>query len=108
VPPKKKPERARTARRADARELERARDAATKLYALEPGGSPERPIELASPAQVEIEAESRRCPRCDGALRCEAHEVVLHEGLRLRKAGLACRACGARWARFFRIGPLLS
>jgi len=108
VPPKKKPERARTARRAADRELDRVREAATKLYSLEPGGSPERPIELASPSQVEIEAESRRCPRCDGALRCETHEVALHEGLRLRVARLACRSCAARWDRYFRIGPLLS
>jgi hypothetical protein len=41
-------------------------------------------------------------------LRCEAHEVAVHEGLRLRKARLVCRACGARWDRYFRIGPLLS
>ena len=108
MPPKKKPERARTARRAADRELDRVREAATKLYALEAGGSPEHPIELASPAQVEIEAESRRCPRCDGALRCEAHEVALHDGLRLRKARLVCRSCGARWDRYFRIGPLWS
>jgi uncharacterized protein with PIN domain len=100
--------RSRTARRELERELDKARALARKLYALDPGGSPEQPIEVVSPSQVEIDAEAQRCAVCQGALRVDAHEVTEHRGLRLRVARSTCRGCGARWDRYYRIGAVLN
>lgn len=84
------------------------RAAVVKSYALEPGGSPDRPIELASAAQVEPAAESRPCPYCAGGMWAHGHDVVEHGGARLRVAHLTCKSCHANWDRFYRLGPALN
>ena len=74
-----------------------------KLLALEPGGSPEHPLDVATAAVIEPKAKSTRCPRCDEPLEVEAHEAHTGERGRLREVALACRFCGERRALWFRI-----
>lgn len=104
----KKPKRARSARREADRDVVKLRSAIEKSYALEAGGSRERPIELASAAQVEPDAESRACPYCAGGMWAQGHDVVEHAGARLRVARLVCKSCHTRWDRFYRLGPVLN
>lgn len=103
VAKKKRPVRARNLRR----ELERSDDklarARRRLIALEPGGSPERPIDVASASVIEARAEGVACPDCAGALRVQEHGARAHQGELLRPVVLACRSCGAPLTLFFRI-----
>ena len=94
---KKRPPRTRTLRRNLERSQDKLSGARRKLLALEPGGSPEHPIEVDSAAVIEPRAESFRCPDCDGALRCEEHAIANHESEQLvRAVTLVCRDCRAR------------
>jgi hypothetical protein len=74
-----------------------------RLALLAPGGAPERPIEVASPSQVEVMADARPCPLCDGSLLVEEHAAETVDGVRLRVARVACAACGSRRAIWFRL-----
>jgi hypothetical protein len=97
-----RPKRARTVRREEARraaDLARDRE---RLFFLEPGGSADRPIDVASPSVVETRAALVPCPRCGGE-----HEVLEHvattstRGLRVREARLRCRRCASARSLFF-------
>jgi hypothetical protein len=95
--------RSRRERRAQARErAELVRDL-EKLARLEPGGGPDRPLVVESPAQVEVMATSRPCPLCQGALRLVEHAAETIDRARLRIARLTCTACGVPRARYFRL-----
>jgi hypothetical protein len=100
---KKRPPRART----ELRKLERGRHklalAQRKLLLLEPGGSPERPLEVDSAAVIERRAESFTCPDSSQPLRAIEHESLEHAGELLRAVALACRGCGAPLRLYFRI-----
>ena len=86
-----------------------ANELADKLVELSPGGSPERPVQLASASQVEVEALAGPCPFCGERLRLEGpHEVESHGGERLRVARLVCGACRARLSRYYRLGATLN
>lgn len=102
---KKRPLRARNLRRALERDQDKLASARRKLHALEPGGSPERPLEVGSAAVIEGRAESLRCPDCEGELRTTAHEAREHGGELLREVTLTCRRCGATLTQYFRIVP---
>lgn len=95
------------------REQERARLKLQKdrerLFVLEPGGRPERPLEAQSAAVVESLATGVRCPRCGGSLEVIEHAALVHQGVRLREAKLRCRQCGSKRSLWFRIvGPSLN
>jgi hypothetical protein len=105
VSKKKRPLRARNLRRALERDQDKLAAARRKLIALEAGGSPARPIEVASAAVIEARAESLPCPDCDGELRCQAHDAREHDGELLRAVTLTCRRCGATLEQYFRIVP---
>ena len=62
-----KPKRERTLRRESARKAERLARNRERLFLLELGGSPERPIDVDSAAVVEIRARGVPCPRCERA-----------------------------------------
>jgi len=68
-----------------------------------PGASPQRPIEVASPAAVEARAEAIPCPRCAGPCHVEEHVVEIHEGARLRVAKMRCGGCGRRRPVYMRL-----
>jgi hypothetical protein len=80
-----------------------------KLARLAPGGSPERAIEIVSPAELEVRASSTPCPICQGELRVEEHAAETIGGLRLRVAKVVCAACRARRTIYFRLaGAMLN
>jgi hypothetical protein len=102
---KKKP-RAMSARQKE-RKAERAREQLAtdreRLFALEPGGSAARPLEVASASVVEAHGSSVPCPRCDGAQEALEHAAVTVNGARLRELRLRCRQCGTQRSMFFRL-----
>ncbi|HTE56402.1 MAG TPA: hypothetical protein VK698_36360 [Kofleriaceae bacterium] len=96
---KKRPERTeRRARDRAARQLIRDRE---KLAALSPGGSEDRPIEVESPAVIELRAGSMPCPVCDGELVVGDHQSAA-PGLRV--VSVACRVCRTPRQIWFRLG----
>lgn len=101
-----KKRRPRTVRRGELRATEKLAAARERLFELEPGGSAERPIEIATAAVVEAQAESLACPRCSGRHELEEHLAVTLRGVRLRQARLRCRQCGSRRSLWFRIADL--
>jgi DNA-directed RNA polymerase subunit RPC12/RpoP len=101
--------RARTERRARERATEKLAAEREKLFLLDTGGSPERPIEVASASVVESHARGIRCPRCgENELEVLEHLAKVVEGIRLREARMQCRRCGSRRSIWFRLmGPSL-
>ena len=97
----KKPKRARAERREADRAQEKLAHAARKLVALEPGGSPDRPLEIESASVVETDAGSQPCSVCGGAALVLDHRVLEHQGRRLRVAALRCKQCGEAWNRYY-------
>ena len=113
------PKNPRTQARAAARAEEKTAEARQKLWFLEAGGTPQRPLEVKSAAVIESRATGVPCPRCGGELRVKDHEAkVLDDrgnettadrGVPLRIVTLACFQCGARQRSFFRVvAPLPS
>ncbi len=102
-----KPKRERTLRRELSRRQARLGRDRERLFALEPGGRPDRPLDVESASVVEIRAQAVRCPRCGGEQGVEEHLAVSERGVRLREARLRCRQCGARRSMWFRL-PVLS
>jgi hypothetical protein len=101
----KKP-RPRTKLRQETRSLQKLQAARQRLFELEAGGAPERPLIVVSAAVIEAQAESVPCPRCSGK-----HEVVEHvartvDGIRLREARLRCRQCGTTRSLWFSINDV--
>jgi hypothetical protein len=100
--PKGRPERG--GRRARGRVHEKLVRDLERLARLEPGGSPQRPLAIDSPAVVELRAVAKPCPLCDGPLRLEDHAAAEIDGVRLRVATVACTQCGTRRSLYFRLG----
>lgn len=96
--------RPRASRREAEREAKQLTELRTKLAALEPGGSPARPIEITSPAEVEVRAASMPCPRCAGQTRVNEHVVESAGASRVRVAKVVCQRCGSPRAIYFRLG----
>jgi transposase-like protein len=98
-----KKSRPRGQRREAERTQSKLRQARERLFALEPGGSAERPLLVVSAAVVEAHAESLPCPRCDGKHEVVEHVAVTRAGMRLREVRLRCRQCGTTRSLWFRI-----
>lgn len=99
----------RTIRREQERAGSKLQEAREKLFALEPGGSPERPLDAVSAAVIETHASAVPCPRCEGSHEVVEHVASVHEGVRLRETRLRCRQCGSRRSLWFKIvGPALN
>lgn len=96
--------RARTERRERERALAKLAHARTRLAALEAGGAPERPIEVASASVVEVHAASLPCAAC-GELGVRVEEHVAEQGL--RAARVRCPRCGYARSVWFRLGTAL-
>jgi hypothetical protein len=95
--------RGRVERRLRARAQERLVRDLERLAREQPGGAPDRPIAIDSPAVVEVRAVARPCPRCGGSLRLEAHTAETIAGVRLRVAAVACTTCATRRSIYFRL-----
>jgi hypothetical protein len=76
-----------------------------RLAALEPGGRPDRPIEVAASPVVDVRAREERCARCGGELTLDEHAAVEVAGEPLRLARLTCRGCGGKREIWFRLAP---
>jgi hypothetical protein len=99
----------RTVRRQQGRSDARLRDDRERLFLLEPGGNPERPIDAQSAAVIEAQATRVPCPRCGESQEVIEHAARVHGGIRLREANLRCRQCGSTRSLWFRIvGPSLN
>ena len=85
------------------REAEKAARLRSRLMDLEPGGTPENPIEVEASSQIELRAESIECPICAGSFKVEEHEAETIEGRRLRVISAKCRHCGTRRTFYFEI-----
>lgn len=94
-----KQKRPRTLRRALDHKLRKLAAEREKLARLEPGGSAERPLEIASASVVEARAERESCFACGGAMRCTEHRV--ERGLRV--ATVKCKECGRERRHYFRL-----
>jgi hypothetical protein len=80
-----------------------------RLAVLQEGGRSDRPIEVTSPAQVDVRAQSLPCPHCREAPRLLEHRAEIFAGERLRVARLLCNTCGRERRVYFRIAaPLQS
>lgn len=103
----KKP-RPRATRREEERALAKLQAARERLFALESGGAPDRPLAVVSAAVVETHAESVPCPRCAGKHDVVEHVAVTLNKVRLREVRLRCRQCGTArslWFRITEVGP---
>jgi hypothetical protein len=100
---KARPPRERTLRRADERARSSLAEDRERLFQLEPGGKPNRPIEVGSASVVETHALSMPCPRCDGSHELIEHVALTVDGVRLREVRLKCRQCGSRRSVFFHL-----
>lgn len=101
--------RARTSRRAEERKTKKLRDDLEKLAQLAEGGSPENPIVISSPVQVDARTEATPCPLCEGRLQLDEHVAQVVDGERLRVARCRCVECGVERAFYFHLrSPLQS
>jgi transposase-like protein len=99
----------RTVRREQERAQTRLESDRERLFALSPGGSPERPLGAASAAVIEGHALSVPCPRCGANHELLEHSAHVRQGVRLRETQLRCRQCGSQRSLWFKIvGPSLN
>lgn len=77
-----------------------------RLARLEPGGVPDHPLVIDSPAVVDVLAVAKPCPLCGGTLKLEEHAASEFNGVRLRVASVACTTCAVRRAFYFRLSEL--
>lgn len=101
--------RARTERRKAERAAVKLAGSRTKLAALEPGGSAERPLDVTSASVVEPQASSMPCAACgEQGIRIDDHTALhLDGGRTLRVVAARCPWCGFKRNVYFRIAPQL-
>lgn len=104
---KKSSGRARTERRAAARRRAKLARDVRKLQGLEPGASPDHPIEVRSTSQIDPHARSLRCLLCDVGLQIEDQRGYVHMGRVHRALVMRCPRCGeGREVHFAALPPL--
>lgn len=96
-------QRKRTARRSSEREQAKIKRDLLRLAALAPGGSPERPILISSPSEVEVHAGCMPCPVCQSGVKVEEHAAETVSGMRLRVARVVCSFCHERRNVYFQL-----
>ena len=101
-PPKRSERSERTVRREQARAQSRLQADRERLFTLEQGGTPERPLEAVSAAVIEAHATSVPCPQCGGAHEVVEHTALVHRKIRLREVMLRCRQCGTQRSLWFK------
>ena len=93
----------RTVRREQERAVSRLQEDRERLFVLEPGGRPGRPLDAASATVIEAHATRVPCPRCGSSQEVLEHTALVHDGVRLREAKLRCRQCGSQRSLWFKI-----
>jgi len=104
----KKPARARTLRRAAQNDVRKLGQKLDRLEVELPGGSPARPVAVASASVVEVRARAERCLACEGELIIRAHEAERGAPAghgQLRRVDLACASCRRPRSLWLRIEP---
>lgn len=101
------PRKPRAQRRAEGRRDAKAVKDRERLAPLEPGGTPERPIEVTTAALVEPKARSLPCPVCHESVRVADHTAETIAGDPLRLAHVACPMCGHARIVYFVVRPPL-
>jgi hypothetical protein len=95
----------RGARRRHARDAEALAADLEALEKVAPGGTPQRPLDVETAAQVDVIAGQRVCPRCRVARRLDQHVARTVDGESLRVALISCPACARRTELWFRLRP---
>lgn len=90
-------------RREADRDAKKALNDRLALARLEPGGAPERAIELVSASLVEPTARGIPCPACGATVRVQDHTAETIESRRLRVVRVDCARCGFVGSRYFTI-----
>ena len=93
----------RRARREQDRALRKEVRRVEELAAELPGGTPERPIDVAAASVVEVKARAIPCPQCGGELQVEGDRAEPTPRGLLRALALACRVCHAPRTIWFRV-----
>jgi hypothetical protein len=83
------------------KDVQRREQAAAAL----PGGAAEHPIDVATPAVIEVKARATPCPQCGGELQLEGDRAHPTPRGLLRELAVSCRLCHARRALWFRVTP---
>ena len=97
----KRPERtAKRERERAARELVRQRE---KLAAISPGGAATHPIDVPSPAVIDIRVGAMPCPQCEGSYSINDHQAP---AVGLRVVDVTCRTCGVSRKLWFRLASI--
>ncbi len=100
----KKPKRPRVTRRVGERRMRKEVREREDLAAQLPGGAPEHPIEVPTPAVIEGRARRAPCPQCGGRLRIEDQAAVPQEdGSILRDIQVVCTRCHVHRSLWFRV-----
>jgi hypothetical protein len=81
--------------------VQRTEQMATQL----PGGSPHRPIDLATASLVELQARGTPCVQCGGPLELRHDRAQDTARGVVREVDLVCRLCHAPRTLWFRIAP---
>jgi hypothetical protein len=104
-----KPTRPRAERRAEARQTGKDVRERERLARLEPGGAPDRPIEVITASLVEPRAKGMPCAVCGhtGSVRLDDHTARTIDGDALRLAHVRCAMCGYARVVYFAIRPPL-
>jgi hypothetical protein len=99
-----RPPRPRRQQREQQRALRKTVRQLERLAAGLPGGSPERPIDIASASVVETKARAMKCVQCD-AIEMELRGERATSTARgvLRELTMVCRQCHAARAVWFRV-----
>ena len=84
------------------RSMTKREAAAEQLATLSRGGSPNRPIRVASSSVIESRAKALPCPHCGGEYRIHEHTRPVPE---LRRLDVACRHCSTPRTLWFAIVP---
>jgi len=100
TPPRPRRKR-REQERALRKEVRRTEAVAVKL----PGGSPDRPIDVAAASVVEGAARATPCIQCGGDLELRGDRATSTARGVLREVALVCRRCHAPRTIWFRIAP---
>jgi hypothetical protein len=93
--------RPRTQRRADDRATRKLIHDRERLWRLSPGGSPQQPITVVSPAVIDARVAAMTCPQCEGELALREHETTSTGD---RRVTARCKLCHVARQIWFRLG----
>ena len=99
-----RPPRPRRQQREQQRALRKSVRQLERLAAEMPGGSPERPIDVASASVVETKARTMKCVQCDaGEMELRGDRAMSTARGVLRELAMVCRQCHTARAVWFRV-----